>query len=100
MTWAEADTAVQELAHGFLALGVRRGERVAILCGTRVEWSLLDFALASIGAVSVPIYPSSPFVITFANPSLAAVNVQGGLQVIIVPCTMNLPPSLVKALGQ
>ena len=59
VTWAEADTAVQELAHGFLALGVRRGERVAILCGTRVEWSLLDFALASIGAVSVPIYPSS-----------------------------------------
>jgi len=48
----------------------------------------------------VPIYPSSPFVITFANPSLAAVNVQGGLQVVIVPCKMQLPGSLVAFLKQ
>lgn len=48
----------------------------------------------------VPIYPSSPLVITFANPTLAAVNVQGGLQVIIVPCALNLPPSLVAMLKQ
>ena len=59
VSWDEADTAVQELAHGLLALGAGPGERVAILCGTCVEWSLLDYALASIGAVSVPIYPSS-----------------------------------------
>ena len=59
VSWAAADAAVQELAHGLLALGVARGDRFAILAGTRLEWSLFDFALASIGAVSVPIYPSS-----------------------------------------
>ena len=59
VSWAEANTAVQELAHGLLALGIGRGDRFAILAGTRLEWSLFDFALASIGAVSVPIYPSS-----------------------------------------
>jgi long-chain acyl-CoA synthetase len=59
VTWAEADTAVSELAHGLLDLGIGRGDRVAILCSTRVEWSLLDFALAAIGATTIPIYPTS-----------------------------------------
>ena len=33
--------------------------RVAILCRTRLEWTLADYALATIGAVVVPIYPNS-----------------------------------------
>ncbi len=59
VSWTEADTAVQELAHGLLAAGIVPGDRFAILAGTRLEWALFDFALASIGAVSIPIYPSS-----------------------------------------
>lgn len=59
VSWLSADAAVQELAHGLLALGVVPGDRFAILAGTRLEWSLFDFALASIGAVSVPIFPTS-----------------------------------------
>ena len=59
VSWAEADAAVHEFAHGLLAIGVGRGDRFAILAGTRLEWALFDFALASIGAVSVPVYPSS-----------------------------------------
>ena len=39
--------------------GIERGDRVAVLAGTRVEWTLVDYALASIGAVTVPIYPTS-----------------------------------------
>jgi long-chain acyl-CoA synthetase len=55
----EAATAVDELAHGLLALGVKKGDSWGILARTRLEWVLLDFALAQIGAVPAPIYPSS-----------------------------------------
>src|SRR6266516_3695963 len=59
MTWAEAGRIVDELAHGLLALGVRKGDAFAILASTRVEWVLFDFALALIGAVTAPIYMNS-----------------------------------------
>ncbi len=59
VSWAEAGRRVDELAHGLLALGLRRGDRFAILAQTRLEWALLDFALARIGVVVVPIYPTS-----------------------------------------
>ncbi|HEY8380479.1 MAG TPA: long-chain fatty acid--CoA ligase, partial [Nannocystis sp.] len=38
--------------------GLRPGERVAIIARTRVEWALVDLAIAAAGAISVPIYPS------------------------------------------
>jgi long-chain acyl-CoA synthetase len=59
MSWNEAATAVDELAHGLLALGVRKGDAFAILGSTRVEWVLFDFALGLIGAVGAPIYMNS-----------------------------------------
>jgi long-chain acyl-CoA synthetase len=55
----EAATVVDELAHGLLAIGLRKGDAFGILARTRLEWVLLDFALAQIGAVAAPIYPSS-----------------------------------------
>jgi len=55
----EAAIAIDELAHGLLALGVKKGDSWGILARTRLEWVLLDFALAQIGAVAAPIYPSS-----------------------------------------
>ena len=57
--WEEAGQAVDELAAGFLSLGIEQGERVAILGRTRLEWTLCDYSLASIGAVTVPVYPTS-----------------------------------------
>ncbi len=57
--WAEAAAAVDELANGLLALGVRRGDAFAILASTRLEWALCDFALALVGATVAPIYASS-----------------------------------------
>lgn len=59
LSWAEAGQRVDELAAGFLALGLAPGDRVAILSRTRLEWTLCDYALASIGAVVVPIYQTS-----------------------------------------
>ncbi|MFI1334925.1 AMP-dependent synthetase/ligase [Streptomyces sp. NPDC020845] len=50
---------VMGLAKGLLAQGVRFGDRVAIMSRTRYEWTLFDFALWSIGAQSVPMYPTS-----------------------------------------
>ena len=57
--WDEADTRVRELANGLLARGVKKGDTFALLARNSVEWALLDFALARIGAVVVPVYASS-----------------------------------------
>ncbi len=59
VSWEEAGRSVDEFAAGFLALGIGKGERVAILSRTRLEWALSDWALIAIGALSVPIYPTS-----------------------------------------
>jgi long-chain acyl-CoA synthetase len=56
VSWTEAAAAVDEIAHGLLALGVRKGDAFGILASTRLEWVLFDFALGLIGAVGAPIY--------------------------------------------
>ncbi|MFI9326846.1 AMP-dependent synthetase/ligase [Kitasatospora sp. NPDC052868] len=50
---------VLALAKGLLTRGVRYGDRVALMSRTRYEWTLFDYALWSIGAIPVPIYPTS-----------------------------------------
>jgi long-chain acyl-CoA synthetase len=59
VSWAEAARRIDDLARGLLARGVRHGDRVAVLSRTRLEWILLDWALMSIGAVVVGLYPTS-----------------------------------------
>jgi long-chain acyl-CoA synthetase len=59
VTWADAAERVDDLAHGLLARGVRHGDRIAVLSRTSVEWILLDWAVMSIGAVVVGLYPTS-----------------------------------------
>jgi long-chain acyl-CoA synthetase len=59
VSWAEAATAVEELANGLLALGVRKGDAFAILGQTNLEWALFDYALALTGAVGAAIYANS-----------------------------------------
>ncbi|MBD0022620.1 AMP-binding protein [Gordonia pseudamarae] len=56
---ADVVTQVTALAKGFIASGVQPGDRVAILCRTRLEWMLIDVAVWAAGAVPVPIYDSS-----------------------------------------
>ncbi|WP_406206691.1 long-chain fatty acid--CoA ligase [Kitasatospora sp. NBC_01560] len=50
---------VLALAKGLLTRGVRYGDRVALMSRTRYEWTLFDYALWSIGAISVPVYPTA-----------------------------------------
>jgi long-chain acyl-CoA synthetase len=59
LTWRQADQRAQQIAAGLCALGLAPGERVALLCQTRLEWVLCDVAIAMAGLVSVPIYPSN-----------------------------------------
>jgi long-chain acyl-CoA synthetase len=60
VSWEEARRTVDELANGLLSLGVGKGDAFGILARTTLEWVLLDFALGSIGAIGVGIYPSLP----------------------------------------
>ncbi|GHF32021.1 long-chain-fatty-acid--CoA ligase [Streptomyces mashuensis] len=50
---------VRAAAKGLMASGVRPGDRVGLLSRTRYEWGLLDFAIWSAGAVTVPVYETS-----------------------------------------
>ncbi|MFT4123492.1 MAG: AMP-dependent synthetase/ligase [Microbacteriaceae bacterium] len=59
VTAAEFHRQVLALAKGFAAAGVEPGDRVAFLCSTRYEWTLVDFALFFAGAVMVPVYETS-----------------------------------------
>jgi long-chain acyl-CoA synthetase len=49
---------VAGVARGLSALGVGKGDRVALLCGDRPEWHIVDFAVLHLGAADVPIYPT------------------------------------------
>ncbi|WP_314172707.1 AMP-dependent synthetase/ligase [Streptomyces winkii] len=62
--WADVSAAdflaeVQAAAKGLIASGVQPGDRVALMSRTRYEWTLLDFAIWSAGAVTVPVYETS-----------------------------------------
>ena len=59
LSWEEYRSLVESLAAGLQSVGVRKGDRVAILATTRIEWAALDLAILGLGAVTVPIYPSS-----------------------------------------
>ena len=50
---------VMEVAAGLMGLGIEAGDRVCIMSPTRYEWTVLDYAIWSAGAVTVPIYETS-----------------------------------------
>lgn len=47
---------VKNVALGLAATGIRPGDRVALLSENRPEWSIVDLAILSLGAINVPIY--------------------------------------------
>ena len=52
----EAIERVKRIAHGLASMGISKGDRVAIISENRPEWSLVDLAVLSLGAITVPIY--------------------------------------------
>ncbi|NJP44892.1 AMP-dependent synthetase/ligase [Actinacidiphila epipremni] len=59
VTAADFLAEVRAAARGLIASGVQPGDRVALMSRTRYEWTLLDFAVWSAGAVTVPVYETS-----------------------------------------
>jgi fatty-acyl-CoA synthase len=58
LTYAELHDAVEEAARGLLALGVHKGDRVGIWSPNNVEWMVVQYATAKIGAILVNINPA------------------------------------------
>ncbi len=79
---------VAALAQGLARLGVRRGDRVALLCGGRPEWHIVDFAVLHLGAIDVPVYT------TLLPPQVQAILADSGATVAVA----ENPEQLAKVL--
>jgi long-chain acyl-CoA synthetase len=56
ISWSAAADEARRLARGLLALGIERGDRVALVAENRPQWVIADFAIMSAGAITVPSY--------------------------------------------
>ncbi|SFT77114.1 long-chain acyl-CoA synthetase [Geodermatophilus amargosae] len=59
VTWREFGEQVAGVAKGLVAAGVQPGDRVALQAKTRYEWTVIDYAIWTAGAVTVPVYETS-----------------------------------------
>ena len=63
-TWSDVSSSefleqVRALAKGLVAAGIEPGDKIGLICRTRYEWTLLDFATWFAGAILVPVYDTS-----------------------------------------
>ncbi|HWF43266.1 MAG TPA: AMP-binding protein, partial [Candidatus Kapabacteria bacterium] len=58
MTFAEFAARTRETFASFVRLGIRRGDRIAIISESRPEWLMADFAALALGAITVPMFPT------------------------------------------
>jgi len=56
LSWNEVAKRIARLAEGLTALGIKTGDRVAILSENRPEWAIADIAIMALGAITVPLY--------------------------------------------
>src|SRR5437763_12045795 len=77
LTWSKLARKVSEVALGLLSVGVERGDRVGMWSPTRVEWTLLQFATARVGAILVTVNPA------YRPPELAYALGQSGVRVLV-----------------
>ncbi len=56
LSWQEAGEQVRILARALLALGIKPGDRVALVAENRPEWLIADYAIMAAGAITVPAY--------------------------------------------
>ncbi len=59
VTFAQVGEVVSEIGRGLIDLGIEPGERISMLCTTRIEWAWCSFAISATGGVVVPIYPTN-----------------------------------------
>ncbi|MCK5033571.1 MAG: AMP-binding protein [Calditrichia bacterium] len=58
VTFKEAIEKVEQLVAALSTLGVQKGDKVAIMSHNKIEWAYSDYAVVSLGAILVPIYPT------------------------------------------
>ncbi len=58
VTWSEAARDCEQLAAGLAATGIKAGDRVGLISNNRYQWALCDYAVLTLGAALVPIYPT------------------------------------------
>ena len=58
ITYSEIIEKSEQVSAGLASLGIKKGDKVAIISGNRYEWAVVDYAVVSLGAVVVTIYPS------------------------------------------
>ena len=59
ISWRELWDRARRVGRGLVAAGVEHGDRVNIVCNTRLEWVITDLGILAAGGVTVPIYPSN-----------------------------------------
>ncbi len=67
------------LSYGLLAMGLKKGDRVASISNNRPEWNFMDMALSQAGIVHIPIYPTISveeytYILTHSEPRLVIVS--------------------------
>jgi len=78
-TYAEIEKRVRDLAGGLMFLGIRRGDRVALLAENCPEWAICDLACQMIGAITVSLFSTLPveqvkYIIEDSSPRLIFVS--------------------------
>jgi long-chain acyl-CoA synthetase len=84
----EIYSSVVALARTFESWGIRKGDRVAILSENRSEWTITDFAVLSLGAVTVPIYATqtteqTSYILNDSGARIIAASTKGQLEKIL-----------------
>jgi len=57
-TFADYIHIANQVSYGLLAMGVKKGDKIATITNNRPEWNFMDMGMAQIGAVHVPIHPT------------------------------------------
>ncbi len=58
VSFKDAVDKAERIAAGLASLGVKKGDKIALMSENRIEWALTDYATLSLGAVLVTVYPS------------------------------------------
>src|SRR5260221_11359180 len=58
ISYADLRTSVEHFARGLAAIGVRRGDHIAIISENRPEWVVADLGMIRLGAVNIPVFPT------------------------------------------
>lgn len=92
MTYQELAERVRAFCAGLVALGVQKGDRIAMIAENRPEWAVADLGMLSLGAVNVPMFTTLP------APQVEYIVSDSGAKIVIVSDETQLKKALaVKA---